>query len=248
MALIAAAIAVGAGTAMKGVASAQQAKALGKASRIQGAYQDRLLGFQQQVYDEAQPFRDISLKYARAGEEALPQLSELALNPTMSAGYGLASREGLKSLQQNFATQGAPDSGPAAIAAGRFSVGLSANERDRQIDTLYRLAGFGNLAPGQANAALNTSASLLESGRAGALSLAQLAAAKGANNAALIGGLGEDLIGLGTMGFGNMKKPLAGGTPTTGASTGGAGLSAYGPYASGYQFPPENYGMGLNYK
>ena len=76
-------------------------------------------------------------------QTTLQALREQALNPTASPGFKLAAEEGLRQIANNFSTQGAPDSGPAQIAAGRFMTGLAANERDRQLQTLYNVAQVG---------------------------------------------------------------------------------------------------------
>lgn len=194
----AAAVAAGAGASIIGnyLGAREQSKAINSASRREASFQNKMLDFQRQVYDEGTPFRDISLQYARTGAETLPRLTHDVMNPTLSAGFGLASREGLDLLSGNAATTGDPNSGPAQIAKARFMEGLLATERDRQIGDMFRLAGFGGAAGTQANNATGTAANLM--GAAGNISgnIANMDIARGGVTGGLYGSIGNTLAQL----------------------------------------------------
>ncbi len=198
MSAIAAAIATAA--VVGGVASYQGAKkqrqAIGKAARGQEAFQQNLLDFQREVFEGGQPFRDISLEFARTGAETLPQLQENVMNPTLSAGFGLAAQEGLQLLSQNAAVTGSPTSGPAQIAKGRFMAGLSSAETDRMMNNMFRLAGFGTGAGGQATAATGQAGQALGAAGGVAGNLANLQVAQGAVQGGLYGSIGQTIAQL----------------------------------------------------
>jgi hypothetical protein len=174
----------------------EQSKAIKSAARGQEAFQNNLLDFQRQVYGEGAPFRDISLKYAKTGAETLPGLTQDVQNPTLSAGYGLASSTGLQQLSSNAATTGDPNSGPAQVAKAQFLAGLLATERDRQIGDKFRLAGFGAGAGTEATNATGTAANLM--GTAGNISgnIANLGVSQGAVTGGLYGATGQTLAQL----------------------------------------------------
>lgn len=150
---------VAASTALKARAAGQQADANKKAARTVGDFRQQVLDYQQKIYGDTQPFRDISLHEAQRGSDirdaTTPYLLSNLLGPETPGerGYGadfdLASKEGLDSIQRNFAVTGSPSSGPAQIAAGRFQTGLVANEQRRidalkqqRIDNIFRLSGL----------------------------------------------------------------------------------------------------------
>lgn len=102
-----------------------------------------LQSFMDSEYAKTQPLRTEGLQYGAAGASALPILQDYATNPTMSAGFKTSMKEGLNALQADFATRGSPQSGPAAMAAGRFATGLTNAELDKQQQAAQFLAGMG---------------------------------------------------------------------------------------------------------
>ena len=118
-------------------------QALGDLGRFTGRIED----YQGAVGTRADPYYGMAGRLGEAGtgavEALLPTLIQLAQGQQPSEGFKLTAGEGLRQLAGNFATSGAPGSGPAQIAAGRFLSGLGASERDRQIQTLLSVAGLG---------------------------------------------------------------------------------------------------------
>jgi hypothetical protein len=151
---------VAASAVLKNQAGKKQASANKKAARNINEFRAQVLEFQQQIYDDSQPFRDISLAEAERGkgirDQTVPHLLSDLLGPETPGerGYGadfdLAAKEGLDRIQKDFAVTGSPSSGSAQIAAGRFTTGLVANEQRRifqerqaRINNIFRLSGIG---------------------------------------------------------------------------------------------------------
>ncbi len=112
------------------------------AERLIGGYEKDLQDFISSEYGRTAGMRADASAFTGASKSAIPALSDMALNPTMSASARLASREGLRSLQEGFATSGSPSSGAAGIAAGRFEAGIQASELDRQQRNLMSLVSL----------------------------------------------------------------------------------------------------------
>ncbi len=190
------AAAVGGGALLNFLGVGAQQKGLSAAERSQQAFQNRLIDFQREVFESGQPFRDISLDFARTGAETLPQLQQNVLNPQLSSGFGLAAQEGLQLLSQNAAVTGSPTSGPAQIAKGRFMAGLGSAETDRMMNNMFRLAGFGTGAGGQAAAATGQAGQVLGAAGGVAGNISNLQAQQGAVQGGLFGSFGNTLAQL----------------------------------------------------
>ena len=109
----------------------------------------RLRDFAEAQEAAGAPFGDMARQYGIAGVETLAPLTETVHRGEASPDFQLLAREGLNSLQQNFATRGSPQSSAAGLAAGRYMEGLVAQERARQVENLFNLAKFGQFAPQQ---------------------------------------------------------------------------------------------------
>ena len=96
--------------------------------------------------ESGQPFYDIGLDVARTGQSGLAAFRDEALNPEVSPRFRLLAEEGLREIAGNYGAAGSPSSGAAQVASGRFMAGLAADERNRQTENLYRLAGLSQQA------------------------------------------------------------------------------------------------------
>jgi len=205
------------------IGGSSQGRAIDRASRRQQDFQNRLLDFQRMIFEIGQeqgaPFREAAIG-------ALPGLINEVNNPTLSAGFDLASREGLEALRNSFTRSGDPNSGPAQTAGGRFMAGLLAAERDRQINNAFRLAGFGG-DPSAANT--RTAAQLF--GPLGQSVGAQsgLDVTGGAVRGGTISSIGNTIAQLP---FLASLQNLRGTTSPVGASTAGAGGLNFGSPAN----------------
>lgn len=108
---------------------------------------NRLRDFINTEYATSQGIRDLGSRYADASGQVLPSLIESAQNPTVTPGFQRTAAEGLKAIQQNFATGGSAGSGSAQIAAGRFMTGLGDAERQRQTQAQQFMAGLSAQSP-----------------------------------------------------------------------------------------------------
>lgn len=250
MAIAAAAAGVAvAGAVAGGVLGAKAAKKQEskqkKAIKNVNQFRQRVLEFQQQIYDDSQPFRDISLAEAQRGQSVRDQTIPYLLSDLLSEdqpgerGYGkdfdLASKEGLDAIQRNFATSGSPSSGAAQIAAGRFTSGLVASEEQRRfarkearINNIFRLSGLGGVP--SPTTGIGESLSALNIGQQSTQDLAGLQVQLGAvqagryqnyaNMAQQLGSIGSSYLGGG--GFGGGGFSGFGGFGGAGSSGGGA--------------------------
>lgn len=192
-----------------------QSSAIKSASNTQAAEQARLLDFQKQVYAEGQPFRDISLDYARTGAKTLPSLYDYVMNPQMSEGARIAATEGQNLISQDAATAGSPTSGPAQIAKSNFLARLMASERDRQVGDMFRLAGFGGDASGMAQGATGQAGQLAQSAAGIGGNIANLQTAAGAVKGGMYNTIGSTIGQLPYMyNLYNMMQPQPSGTPS----------------------------------
>lgn len=141
-------------------AAKEQRRGFRDALRNVAEYQAGLRDYLDALQERGSIYAQTGIERARAGAKAFPGLVEAATNPTMTEGYRLAVREGLNQLQQNFATRGAPDSSAAALAAGRFLEGVTARERDRQLETQFKLAELARQAGPTGLGYYNTGAGL----------------------------------------------------------------------------------------
>jgi len=169
----------------------KQSSAINRAADTQAVEQQRLLDFQKQVYGEAEPFRDIQLQYAQTGAKALPSLYDYVMNPTMSEGARMAATEGQNLISQDAATAGSPTSGPAQIAKSNFLARLMASERDRQVNDMFRLSGFGSDAGATANNATGQSANLMNAAAGIGGNIANLQVGQGAVQGGLYNTIGS---------------------------------------------------------
>lgn len=171
----------------------KQSNAINRATDTQAAEQQKLLDFQKQVYGEAQPFRDIQLQYAQTGAKTLPSLYDYVMNPTMSEGARLAATEGQNLISQDAATAGSPTSGPAQIAKSNFLARLMASERDRQVNDMFRLSGFGSDAGATAANATGQSANLMNTAAGIGGNIANLQVGQGAVQGGLYNTIGQTI-------------------------------------------------------
>src|SRR3989304_8654681 len=169
----------------------KQSSAINRAADTQAVEQQRLLDFQKQVYGEAEPFRDIQLQYAQTGAKALPSLYDYVMNPTMSEGARMAATEGQNLISQDAATAGSPTSGPAQLAKSNFLARLMASERDRQVNDMFRLSGFGSDAGATANNATGQSVNLMNTAAGIGGNIANLQTAQGAVQGGLYNTIGS---------------------------------------------------------
>src|SRR3990167_4129573 len=113
---------------------------------------DLLMGFQQQVYGDTAPFRNLSFERYQMLQNQLPGLLNMLNAPasnTVSPAFRLAGNEGLNLIRSNYATSGDPNSGPSQIAAGRFMEGLGAQEAQANINqNNFQTSGLLNLLGG----------------------------------------------------------------------------------------------------
>lgn len=188
-------LAIAGGAALLGSAlgAKEQSKGIKSAANTQAAEQQRLLDFQKQVYGEAAPFRDISLQYAQTGAKALPTLYDYVMNPTISQGARMAAEEGQNMISQDAATAGSPTSGPAQIAKSNFLARLMASERDRQVGDMFRLAGLGGDAGGQAATATGQSGQLAQGAAGIGGNIANLQTTQGAVQGGLYNTIGQTI-------------------------------------------------------
>ena len=191
------AVAIGGAAAIGGIAAyagaKKQSSAINRAADTQAAEQQRLLDFQKQVYGDAEPFRDIQLQYAQTGAKALPSLYDYVMNPTMSEGARMAATEGQNLISQDAATAGSPTSGPAQIAKSNFLARLMASERDRQVNDMFRLSGFGSDAGATATNATGQSANLMNAAAGIGGNIANLQTAQGAVQGGLYNTIGQTI-------------------------------------------------------
>ena len=179
----------------------------------------RLRDFAEAQEAAGAPFGDMARQYGIAGVEALGPLTETVQRGEASPYFQLLAREGLNSLQQNFATRGSPQSSAAGLAAGRYMEGLVAQERARQVENLFNLAKFGQFAPQQYENAQERAARLrmqaagLVETRAAAT--AGMGLAEAAKQQAIWGGVGALGKLIGGLGGG---APAGGGAPSGGMS------------------------------
>ena len=230
------AVAIGGAALIGGTAAYYGAKEQGKgikaAANTQAAEQQMLLDFQKQVYGEAQPFRDIQLQYAQTGAKTLPSLYDYVMNPTMSEGARMVAMEGQNLISQDAATAGSPTSGPAQIAKSNFLARLMASERDRQVNDMFRLSGFGSDAGATATNATGQSANLMNAAAGIGGNIANLQTAQGAVQGGLYNTIGQTVAQLPMQYqlYQLMNQP----------SIAGRGTGAMPPINSPYYYPSMN--------
>ncbi len=243
-AIAAAAVAVGAtaaGAALSSKAASKQASANKKAIRTVEDFRQQVLEFQQRIYDESSPFREIALNEAQRGQGVRDQTIPYLLSQLLSdeqpgeRGYGkdfdLAASEGIDAIQRNFATRGSPSSGAAQVAAGRFTSGLVASEeqrrfarREARLNNLFRLSGLGGVPSPTTGVAESLSA--LNLAGQGTQDLAGLQVQGGAIDASRIGSYANLAYGVGNL-AGSYGLSSFGGT---GGGFGGATSTGANPY------------------
>lgn len=137
-----------------------------------------------------------------------------------------AARQGLRILQNNFATGGSPTSGASALAAGELTAGIAAGASQRRFDNLLKLAGLGG-APGagtglqQGAVSLQPSINALGTAGANNIATAGLHLGQAASQAANLNAQGvigatsafaNPLLFAGGGGFGGGSGAVGGGT------------------------------------
>lgn len=246
MAAIAAAAAVAVASTAVSVgtqaAAADKARSANYKARHQvKRFDQRVREFQDQIYKDTAPFREMAMRDALRNQgvrdELIPYLmGELTQGDEDFRGFGkgfdLAAKEGIDAIQRNFAVTGSPGSGAAGIAAGRFTEGLVARERDyvdRQkqlrIGNLFRLAGI--VAPNYTpTTGISEAAGLFGVQQQNVNNQAALTQQQGAADAALIANTGESVSQLIQAG-GSIAGAYGGGATTAGsAASGGSSIGA----------------------
>jgi len=218
----------------------EQSKAIKSSANTQAREQERLLDFQKQIYGDAQPFRDIQLQYAQTGAKALPSLYDYVMNPTMSEGARMAATEGQNLISQDAATAGSPTSGPAQLAKSNFLARLMASERDRQVNDMFRLSGFGSDAGATANNATGQSVNLMNTASGIGGNIANLQTAQGAVQGGLYNTIGSNISQLPMQYqlYQMMNQPSASRT----------GTGAMPPITSPYYYPSMNQYLGPSWQ
>jgi hypothetical protein len=197
------------------------------AGTITGA-RDKLQAFMDEEYATDKPLREAGLQYGAAGAAVLPTLREYALNPTSSEQYKLQMAEGLQRLQQDFATRGSPQSGAAAIAAGRYAAGLTAAERDRAVQSAQFLGKLGLEAPRLSEAGRQFYSNLYPNIRGYNEDLATIEVGRGNQAAQMWGNIGKGIGGLGDTALSLYSF-----------SGGGGGMGGPKAYSAAAGYPPE---------
>ena len=192
-----------------------QDKATRRAIAEQRRQFDSLMAFQQQVYGDSAPFRNLSFERFQMLQNELPGLLDLLKAPssdTVSPAFRLAGREGLDLLRSGFATSGDPGSGAAGIAAGRFMEGLGAQEAQANIGQrnfltsgLLSLLGGGGPSPTTGTA---EAVNLMGQTSGPSANISNLLQSQGAVTGGLYGSFGNTASQLGLLyGLGAFNQP-----------------------------------------
>jgi hypothetical protein len=123
------------------------AKGSSDAAKTQAEASDRALALQREIYtqnrSDLEPWRG-------AGVNALNQLGgELGGGFRTSPGYEFARSEGLRGVDNAFASSGMFNSGARAKGIARFTTGLADQEYGNYLNRLAAMAGIGQTATGQ---------------------------------------------------------------------------------------------------
>jgi len=197
----------------------KQGRALNRATDQQRDFQNRLLGFQEQVYDEGAPFRAAALERLEGSndlwKENLPSLLGEAQATGMSGSSKIALDDALRLIRQNAATTGDPDSGASQISQGQAGARFAAHDNDRRFQMMMQLLGLGGDPNAQANAATNQSLSLLGQAGQNQNAISDLTVGKGAVQGGLYSSIGRNLSDMGLMyGMGMFNQGGGGGGAT----------------------------------
>ena len=150
----------------------------------------------------------------------------------MSEGARMVAMEGQNLISQDAATAGSPTSGPAQIAKSNFLARLMASERDRQVNDMFRLSGFGSDAGATATNATGQSANLMNAAAGIGGNIANLQTAQGAVQGGLYNTIGQTVAQLPMQYqlYQLMNQP----------SIAGRGTGAMPPINSPYYYPSMN--------